>query len=55
MNAPPFTLSTEARILERYADHTVFTVPFGELTAESIMESIEGVSPDTFAGLVYQE
>lgn len=53
--APPFTLSTEARILERFADHTVFTVPFGELTAESIMESIEGVSRDTFAGLVYQE
>lgn len=53
--APPFTQSTEARILERFADHTVFTVPFGELTAESIMDSIEGVSPDTFAGLVYQE
>jgi len=55
MYAPPFTLSTEARILERFADHTVFTVPFGELTAESILESIESVSQDTFAGLVYQE
>lgn len=55
MYAPPFTLSTEARILVRYADHTVFTVPFGDLSADDVLDSIDGVNQDTFAGLVYQE
>lgn len=55
VNAPPFRVSTEARILVKYADHAIMTVPFGELTAEDIAASIEALDSDKFAGLIYQE
>ncbi len=55
INAPAFRLSTEARILVRYADQTVFTVPFGEVTPDDIVESVDGLGTDKFAGLIYQE
>lgn len=55
LNAPPFRVSTEARILVRYADHAIMTVPFGEITAEDIASAIETLDTDKFAGLIYQE
>jgi Mrp family chromosome partitioning ATPase len=55
INAPPFLESTEARILERFADQIIFGVPFGEVTSEQISESVEALNSDKFAGLVFQE
>lgn len=55
INAPPFRVSTEARILERYAQHAVLAVPFGELTADEIMTAVESLDSGKFAGLIYQE
>ncbi|MCH8533149.1 MAG: hypothetical protein LAT65_20085 [Saccharospirillum sp.] len=55
VNAPPFRVSTEARILVRYSDHAIMTVPFGEITAEDIANAIETLDTDKFAGLIYQE
>jgi len=55
INAPPFRDNTEARILERFADQVVFGVPFGEVTAEEISESVDVLDSDKFSGLVFQE
>lgn len=55
LNAPPIRGSTEARILERFADQVVFGVPFGDVTAETVAECVDGVEPHKFAGLVFQE
>lgn len=55
INAPPFRDNTEARILERFADQVVFGVPFGEVTAEEISESVDVLDSEKFAGLVFQE
>lgn len=55
LNAPPFRESTEARILERFADQIVFGVPFGDVTAETIEDSVDALGSDKFSGLVFQE
>lgn len=55
VNAPPFRESTEARILERFADQVVFGVPFGEVSGEEISESVEALESEKFSGLVFQE
>lgn len=55
INAPPFLESTEARILERFADQIVFGVPFGEVTSEEIAGAVDALDSKKFAGLVFQE
>ncbi|WP_152206332.1 polysaccharide biosynthesis protein [Marinobacter changyiensis] len=55
INAPPFLESTEARILERFADQIVFGVPFGEVTSDEIAGSVDAFDSKKFAGLVFQE
>ena len=55
VNAPPLTKSTEARILERFADQVVFGVSFGDVTGELVSECVETVEPQKFSGLVFQE
>jgi Mrp family chromosome partitioning ATPase len=55
VNTPPFRESTEARILERFADQIVFSVPFGEVTGEIIADSVDVLGSDKFAGLIFQE
>lgn len=55
LNAPPLRESTEARILERFADQIIFGIPFGEVTGEEISGAIESFESDKFSGLVFQE
>ncbi|MCG8517054.1 MAG: CpsD/CapB family tyrosine-protein kinase [Pseudomonadales bacterium] len=55
INAPPFRLSTEARILVRYADQIVFGVPFGKVTGDELMDSMDALGSDKFSGLIFQE
>jgi len=55
LNAPPFRVNTEARILERFADQIVFGVPFGEVTGEVIADSVDALGSDKFSGLIFQE
>jgi len=55
VNAPPIRRSTEARILERFADQVVFGVPFGDVTADVVSECVEAVDLQKFSGLVFQE
>jgi Mrp family chromosome partitioning ATPase len=55
LNAPPFLESTEARILERFANQIVFGVPFGDVTTEAIEDSVEALGSEKFSGLVFLE
>jgi len=55
LNAPPIRRSTEARILERFADQIVFGVPFGDVTGDIVNECVDAVEPQKFSGLVFQE
>lgn len=55
LNAPPFRENTEARILERFADQVVFGVPFGDVTAEAVVDSVDTLGSEKFSGLVFQE
>ncbi|MHA7881212.1 MAG: P-loop NTPase family protein [Saccharospirillum sp.] len=55
INSPSLRESTEGHILVRYADHAVLTVPFGEVTADQVVDAVDEIDPDKFAGLIYQE
>ena len=55
LNAPPFRESTEARILERFADQIIFGVPFGDVTAEAIEDAVDTLGSEKLSGLVFQE
>ncbi|GBO82770.1 polysaccharide biosynthesis protein [Marinobacter adhaerens] len=55
INSPPFQESTEARILERFSDQVILGVPFGRLTEDEILESVESFDATKFSGLVFQE
>lgn len=55
VNAPALPRSTEARILVRYVEHAVLSVPFGEIGAEDVMTAVASLDPEKFAGLVFQE
>lgn len=55
VNAPPFRKSTEARILERFCDQVVFSVPFGEVSSEEVTDAVEALDSSKFAGLVFLE
>ncbi|MHA7924479.1 MAG: P-loop NTPase family protein [Marinobacter sp.] len=55
LNAPPFQETTEARIVERFADQIVFGIPFGDVTAEAIGESVDALGSEKFSGVVFQE
>lgn len=55
INAPPLKASTEAHILVRYANQAVLSVPFGEVTPDDIVSSVETLGSDKFSGLIFQQ
>ncbi|MCK7544021.1 polysaccharide biosynthesis protein [Marinobacter bryozoorum] len=55
INAPPLKASTEAHILVRYANQVVLGVPFGEVTPEEIVASVETLGSEKFSGLIFQQ
>ncbi len=55
INAPPLKVSTEAQILVRYANQVVLGVPFGEVTPEEIVSSVETLGSEKFSGLIFQQ
>lgn len=55
INAPPLRMSTEARILVRYADQVVLSVPFGEVTPDDVVDHVETLGTDKFSGLIFQQ
>lgn len=55
INAPPLKASTEAHILVRYANQVVLSVPFGEVTPDDIVSSVETLGSEKFSGLLFQQ
>jgi len=55
INAPPVLASSEARVLTRYCDHTVLTVPYGKSNMDNIEDAVEALGAANVSGLVYQQ
>lgn len=55
LNAPPVLVSSEARVLTKYVDHTVLTVPYGKANLDSIEDSVEALGAENVSGVVYQQ
>ncbi|WP_320821922.1 CpsD/CapB family tyrosine-protein kinase [Reinekea sp.] len=55
INAPPVLASSEARVLTRYCDHTVLTVPYGKANMDAIEDAVEALGAANVSGLVYQQ
>jgi Mrp family chromosome partitioning ATPase len=55
INAPPLKASTEANILVRYANQLVLSVPFGDVTPDDIVSSVETLGSEKFSGLIFQQ
>lgn len=55
INAPPLKASTEAQILVRYANQVVLSVPFGTVTPDDIVSSVETLGSEKFSGLIFQQ
>ncbi|WP_196159547.1 polysaccharide biosynthesis protein [Reinekea sp. G2M2-21] len=55
INAPPVLSSSEARVLTRYCDHTVLTVPYGTASVDKIEESVDAIGAANVTGVVYQQ
>lgn len=55
INAPPFRVSTEARILVRYANQVVLSVPFGGVSPDDIVGYVDTLGTEKFSGLIFQQ
>ncbi|MFQ3262079.1 hypothetical protein [Reinekea sp.] len=55
INAPPVLVSSEARVLTKYVDHTILTVPYGKSNLDSIEDSVEALGAENVSGVVYQQ
>lgn len=55
VNAPPVLSSSEARVLTKYCDHSVLTVPYGRADVDAIEESVEALGAANVSGVVYQQ
>lgn len=55
LNAPSINANTEARVLSRYVDQAVISVPYGQCSPGQIEGAIEAMGNEKFAGLVYQQ
>ncbi|MEJ2043926.1 MAG: hypothetical protein P8X89_11690 [Reinekea sp.] len=55
LNAPPVLSSSEARVLARYCDHNVLTVPYGKADINMIEDAVEALGAANVSGIVYQQ
>jgi len=53
IDAPPITISSEARILADIIDMVVLVIPHGRVTHEQVVAAIEIVGQEKLSGLVY--
>jgi capsular exopolysaccharide synthesis family protein len=53
IDAPPIGTSVEARIISQLSDYVILVVPYGKATQGQILESIDAIEPEKFAGIVY--
>jgi Mrp family chromosome partitioning ATPase len=55
INAPPVLASSEARVLTRYCDQSVLTVPYGRADVDAIEDCVEALGAANVSGVVYQQ
>jgi Mrp family chromosome partitioning ATPase len=55
VNTPPVLSSSEARVLAKYCDHSVLTVPYGRADIDAIEEAVEAIGAANVTGVVYQQ
>lgn len=55
VNSPPVLTTSEARVLTKYCDLTVLTVPYGKASAADIDDAVNAVGVDHVAGVIYQQ
>jgi Mrp family chromosome partitioning ATPase len=55
INAPPVLANSEARVLTRYCDHSVLTVPHGRASIDTIEESVAALGSTNVSGVIYQQ
>lgn len=55
INAPPVLASSEARVLNKYCDHSVLTLPYGTSSVDSVEDAIAAIGPGNVSGVVYQQ
>lgn len=55
INAPPVQTSSEARVLSKYCDHSVLTVPYGRTNMDAIEDAVASLGAANVSGVVYQQ
>jgi len=55
INAPPVLASSEARVLTRYCDQSVLTVPYGRANIDAIESAVDALGAANVSGVVYQQ
>ena len=55
INAPPVLASSEARVLARYGDQCVLTVPYGRSAMATVDDAITALGSANLSGLVYRQ
>lgn len=55
IHAPPVLASSEARVLTKYCDRSVLTVPYGRAGIDAIEDCVEALGAANVSGVVYQQ
>ncbi|EAR11170.1 CpsD/CapB family tyrosine-protein kinase [Reinekea blandensis] len=55
IHAPPVLSSSEARVLTKYCDRSVLTVPYGRAAIDAIEDCVEALGAANVSGVVYQQ
>ena len=55
INAPPVSSNSEARVLTRYCDHTILTVPYGRVNVDMIEDAVDALGAANVTGVIYQQ
>lgn len=55
INTPPVLANSEARVLSKFCDQSVITVPYGSASMDAIEDAVEAIGAERVAGVVYQQ
>ncbi|WP_028671365.1 hypothetical protein [Saccharospirillum impatiens] len=55
INTPPVLANSEARVLSKFCDQSVITVPYGSASMDAIEDAVEALGAERVTGVVYQQ
>lgn len=55
INTPPVLANSEARVLSKFCDQSVITVPYGRASMDAIEDAVEAIGAERVTGVVYQQ